>query len=106
MATIRQGPGQLDIALVYGDDFTFPIRSSIDLSGYTLAAKCGSVTFAVTATPGMPVGYYYNITITAAQSAAFTADNLVWTFTWVDPNTKKRTAAAGIIRRIVPGSGS
>ena len=100
MASIRQAPAPLDISMVYGDDFTFTIHSSIDLSGYTIAAKVGAVTLTVSATPGMTAGYYYNITITAAQSAAFTSDSLAWTFTWTDALSKKRTAISGAIRRI------
>lgn len=100
MGTIRQAPAPLDLCMVYGDDFTFTIHSSIDLSGYTLSAKVGSVTLTVSETSGMEAGYYYDITITAVQSSAFTSDSMAWTLTWTDTLTKKRTAIAGTIRRI------
>lgn len=48
MPQVEQRPGKLDIGIVPGDDFTFNIHSSIDLSGYTLAA---------TSPPIPPVAY-------------------------------------------------
>ena len=100
MPQIDQRPASLDIGIVPGDDFAFTIHSPIDLSGYTLAAKTGSVTLSISATPGMPAGYYYNVTITKAQSAAFAADRS-WTLEWDDPNAKHRRVVAGAIRVIL-----
>jgi hypothetical protein len=99
MPTVEQRPGPLDIAMVAGDDFTFTLHSSISLAGYTLVAASGSVTFSMIPTPGMDAGYYYNITITAAQSVLFTGDR-AWTLSWTDPATKKRRFGSGMIRLI------
>ena len=97
MPQVEQRPGKLDIGIVPGDDFTFNIHSSIDLSGYTLAATSGAVTFTITPTAGMTTGYYYDITITSAQSATFTAERW-WVLSWVDGGGKKRRIASGTIR--------
>ena len=94
---IEQAPGRLDIALVPGDDITFIIHSSIDLSGYTLAATSGNLTFAVSATSGMPAGYFYDVTITTTQSSGITADRK-WQLDWTDGNSKKRRAISGTIK--------
>lgn len=99
MPQVDQRPGSLDIGIVPGDDFTFTIHSPINLSGYTLSAKSGSVALAISATTGMPAGYYYDITITKAQSVLFTA-NRPWTIEWDDPNSKHRMAVRGTIRII------
>ena len=99
MPQVAQRPGNLDIGIVPGDDFTFTVHSPIDLSGYTLSAKSGAVTFTMSATAGHPAGYYYEITITKAQSVLFTADR-TWEITWDDPNAKHRTVNKGIIRRL------
>lgn len=98
MATVRQSPGALDILMVWGDDFTFILHSSIDLSGYTLEAWAGATPLTVSPTVGMTTGYYYDVTITSAQSDAFTGDR-TWVLAWTDPETKKRTAIAGVIRQ-------
>lgn len=97
MPQVDQRPGSLDIGIVPGDDFTFTVHSPINLSGYTLSAKSGSVTFTMAATDGQPAGYYYDITITKAQSVLFT-ENRVWRLEWDDPATKHRTVAKGTIR--------
>lgn len=99
MPQVDQRPGNLDIGIVPGDDMTFTIHSPIDLSGYTLSAKSGSVTLSIVPTPGMTAGYYYNVTITKEQSVLFTADR-VWTLEWDDPATNHRTANRGRIRLI------
>jgi len=96
MAQYIQRPGKLDILIERGDDVRFTIKSSIDLSGYTLAAKSGSTTLSISATEGMPAGYYYDITITKAQTAVL-ASGSVWELSWDDTATKHRKAAKGRI---------
>ena len=96
MAQYIQRAGKLDILTERGDDVRFTIHSSINLSGYTLAAKCGTTIFTVTPTAGMPAGYYYDITITKAQSTTL-ASGAVWEFSWDDTASKHRKAATGRI---------
>lgn len=93
MASLKQLPTPIDIYMVKGDDFTFSIHSDINLSHYTLSARCGELTFKVT-----PItAFDYNITITAQQ-----ANNIVkektWTLEWIDPNGEHRTVFKGTVR--------
>ena len=99
MPQIEQRAGSLDIGIVPGDDFTFTVHSPINLTGYTLAATTKSVTLTVGASAELNAGFYYDITITKAQSVLFTKDR-AWKFTWIDTATKTRTIAKGIIRII------
>ena len=93
MASIKQLPNVLDISLVKGDDFTFSIHSSVDLSTSQLHAGCGDQTFKIT-----PVSVYdYNITITKQQTNNF-VHNKSWTLEWIDSNNEHRTVLKGTIK--------
>lgn len=93
MSSIKQLPSVLDISLVKGDDFTFSIHSSVDLSTFQLHAGCGDQTFKIT-----PISSYdYDITITKQQSNSFVHDKS-WTLEWVDSNGSHRTILKGTIK--------
>lgn len=98
MGIIQQTPDPNDISMVFGDDLVFTIHSPIDLTGATLSAKVGTVSLTIAASPGLAAGYYYDVIITAAQSAAF-VDGQSWYLLMTDPASKKRTLITGVVHK-------
>lgn len=97
MASIKQIPAKLDLFLVPGDDFVFTIHSSIDLSGYKLTAKAGSIIFTIAEPAGSEEpGHYYNIALTAEQTAGIVR-NRAWYLEWDDTNSLHRRVISGSI---------
>lgn len=108
MATFSALPGELNLSLVRGDEFTFTANFNVDLTGYTRAASvyndatnaelaAPAMTVATTTTGGVTTSAV-TFTLTENQTAALTAARMRWYFRWVTPGGFTRTVLAGIVR--------
>lgn len=110
MATFEALPGELNIALVRGDEFLFSATFNADLTGYTRQASIYNDTTNVeivplttsltTATTGGVTTSTVAFTLTETQTALLTAARMRWYFRWVTGSGFTRTVLAGTVRAI------
>lgn len=110
MATFSALPGELNLSLVRGDEFTFSANFNVNLTGYTLQAsvyndttnvEITAPTMAVTTTTtGGVTTSAVTFTLTETQTALLTAARMRWYFRWVTPGTFTRTVLAGTVRSL------
>lgn len=110
MATFSALPGELNLSLVRGDEFTFTANFNLDLTGYTRQASVYNDTTNVelavptmavtTTTTGGVTTSQVTFTLTETQTAALTAGRMRWFFRWVTPGGFTRTVLAGVVRTL------
>lgn len=110
MATFEALPGELNIALVRGDEFTCSATFNADLTGYTRQASIyndatgteivAPTTSLTTATVGGVTTSTVTFTLTETQTASLTAARMRWFFRWVTGAGFTRTVLAGTVRAI------
>jgi hypothetical protein len=108
MAAYNQLPGELNLSLIRGDEFTFAATFNVDLTGYTRAAsiyndqtnaELAVPTMALTtSTVGSVTTSTVTFTLTETQTAALSASRMRWFFRWVTPGGYTRTVLAGTVR--------
>lgn len=110
MATFSALPGELNLSLVRGDEFTFAATFNVNLTDYTLQASIYNDTTNVeiaapamvmtTTTTGGVTTSTVNFTLTETQTALLTAARMRWYFRWVTPSPGvfTRTVLAGTVR--------
>lgn len=103
MATFRQLPGRLNLALVRGDEFPFDAEFNLDLTGYTVEATIYNaeteetiVEPALTVTPGTESTVAF--LLTEADTEELTAGaRMRWYMRWTTPESVTRTVLAGTV---------
>jgi hypothetical protein len=108
MAAYNQLPGELNLSLIRGDEFTFAATFNADLTGYTRAAsiyndqtnaELAAPTMALTtATAGGVTTSTITFTLSETQTAALSATRMRWYFRWVTLGGYTRTVLAGTVR--------
>lgn len=110
MATIQQIPGELNLALVRGDEWSWSVRVVANLTGYTLSTGVYDASIA-TANPANVTAPTFTTsiatvagvtkttvvcTLTEAQTALLEPNgNYRWFLRWVSPGSVTRTIVAG-----------
>jgi hypothetical protein len=105
---LTQLPGNLNLFFIPGDSFTFTVQPSISLAGVSLAAFSGTMNFLIVPSVGMPTGYSYDISLTAAQTALILG-SATWELQWTVPGGSVRTILQGNLYNalaVPPGSGT
>lgn len=110
MPTFEALPGELNIALVRGDEFTFSATFNADLTGYTRQASIyndatnteivAPTTALTTATVGGVTTSTVTFTLTETQTTSLTAARMRWYFRWVTGAGFTRTVLAGTVKAI------
>jgi hypothetical protein len=108
MAAYNQLPGELNLSLIRGDEFTFAATFNVDLTGYTRAASiyndatnaelAAPAMALTTATSGGVTTSTVTFTLTESQTTALSAARMRWYFRWVTPGGYTRTVLAGTVR--------
>lgn len=110
MPTFEALPGELNIALVKGDEFTFTATFNSDLTGYTRTASIyndatntqivAPATALSVATVGGVTTSTVTFTLTETDTASLTAARMRWYFRWVTGAGFTRTVLAGTVKAI------
>lgn len=108
MATFEQLPGELNLALVQGDEFFFTAQLNLDLTGYTVeSAVVHGTTGAVLAEPDVSVDHTTEDGVTTSavgwllseeQTASLKASAMRWHLRIISPGGVTRTLLAGSVR--------
>ena len=108
MATkLEQLPATIDIAMVRGDEYSFPLVFAADLTGYTFSSgvyDASAATGTSVITPALTVTVVTGTTPTTTvlvsvnetQTSTLAASGYYrWWLRWVSPGTVTRTVASG-----------
>lgn len=112
MATIQQIPATVDVQLVKGDEFSWPLVFSADLTDYTLTSGIYNAglntgtsvvtpTFTATVDDTDPedVTTTVLVSVVETQTSSLTAGgNYRWWLRWVSPGGVTRTVVSGQFR--------
>lgn len=110
MPTFSALPGELNLALVRGDEFTFTATFNADLTGYTRQASiyndatnveivAPTTSMTTTTTNGVTTSAV-TFTMTETQTALLTANRMRWFFRWVTGAGFTQTVLAGTVKAI------
>lgn len=110
MAVFEQLPGELNLALVRGDEFPFSATFNANLTGYTLQASIyndatgteitvPSMTMTTATVSGVTTSTV-SFLLTETQTAVLTAARMRWYFRWVSGGGVTRTVLAGTVKAI------
>lgn len=110
MATFSALPGELNLQLVRGDEFSFSATFNLNLTGFTRSASIynDATNTAITAptmtltttTVGSVTTSTVTFTLTETQTASLTAARMRWYFQWVSGSGVTRTVLAGTVKAI------
>lgn len=114
MSTFSQIPGDLDLALVRGDEVTFSaVFAGVDLTGYTVTAAVYSgfgadatatpvtvpTVTVTTATANSVTSSTVQVSLTETQTTAISpTGSSRWYLRWVSPGGVTRTVLSGNVR--------
>jgi hypothetical protein len=112
--TLEQLPATVDVAMINGDEYSFPLVFAANLTGYTFSAAvynaaAGTITAVIT--PSLTVNVVTGstpattvlVSITETQSATLSPTGYYrWYLRWVSPGTVTRTVASGSFQASLP----
>lgn len=106
MATLEQLPAELNLEIGLGDDLSMPVDFSIDLTGYTFAAKVvripdETITDIAVANTNLATGQIA-LSLTDAQITALGVGNHRWYLIWTIGSASRRVLAGGFAIKAYP----
>lgn len=105
MATQSQTPGNLNLSVKRGDDYTAVVDFDIDLTGFSVTSSMSSLvsdsvlSTVSTSISNAPLGQVV-ITIPKQQTSAMSPGSYGWTMRWSTPAGGERAILGGILEVI------
>lgn len=109
MATFKQLPGRLNLALIRGDEFPFDATFNVDLTGYTVEASIYDASTegpvaepTLNVVPGAEASVVEFLLDESETEQLVAGSRLRWYLRWTTPEDVTRTVLAGTVEVLNP----